>query len=134
FSPEQLANLTAIVWLHRGQNERFAALLDDYREKCREHRRALLAALPEARDALWELGSAIKGCDTALSPEFQSALHALDHEPETFEEMSLLRDFTNDPKALPDFAVACRGLLQRLREVRRVAEPNIAAALLDADA
>lgn len=30
FSPEQLANLTAIVWLHRGQTDRFLALVGDY--------------------------------------------------------------------------------------------------------
>ena len=51
FSPEQLADLTAIVWLHRGEVKRFIALLDDYREKCRAHREALAAAWPEACDA-----------------------------------------------------------------------------------
>jgi type I restriction enzyme M protein len=30
FSPEQLANLTAIVWLYRGQGERFLGLVKDY--------------------------------------------------------------------------------------------------------
>jgi type I restriction enzyme M protein len=30
FSPEQLQNLTAIVWLYRGQPERFIALVQDY--------------------------------------------------------------------------------------------------------
>jgi type I restriction enzyme M protein len=30
FSPEQLRNITAIVWLYRGQNERFVALVKDY--------------------------------------------------------------------------------------------------------
>ena len=30
FSPEQLANLTAIVWLYRGQQARFLALVQDY--------------------------------------------------------------------------------------------------------
>lgn len=30
FSPEQLANLTAIVWLYRGQRERFLGLVRDY--------------------------------------------------------------------------------------------------------
>ncbi|UUZ62969.1 type I restriction-modification system subunit M [Polaromonas sp. P1-6] len=30
FSPEQQANLTAIVWLYRGQRERFLALVQDY--------------------------------------------------------------------------------------------------------
>ena len=30
FSPEQMQNLTAIVWLYRGQQDRFLALLKDY--------------------------------------------------------------------------------------------------------
>jgi len=30
FSPEQLANLTAIVWLYRGQRERFLGLVRNY--------------------------------------------------------------------------------------------------------
>ena len=29
FSPEQLANLASIVWLHRGKSERFVALVAD---------------------------------------------------------------------------------------------------------
>ena len=33
FSPEQLANLTAIVWLYRGQAERFTALVQQYLER-----------------------------------------------------------------------------------------------------
>src|SRR5688500_15785136 len=42
FSPEQLANLTAIVWLYRGEANRFAALLESYRDRCRVQRRALI--------------------------------------------------------------------------------------------
>lgn len=30
FSPEQLKNLTSIVWLYRGQNERYLKLVDEY--------------------------------------------------------------------------------------------------------
>ncbi len=30
FTPEQLRNLTAIVWLYRGERERFVALVDDH--------------------------------------------------------------------------------------------------------
>jgi|SRR4051812_8403232 type I restriction enzyme M protein len=34
FSPEQLANLTAIVWLYRGQQQRFLDLVRSYFEQC----------------------------------------------------------------------------------------------------
>ena len=30
FSPEQMANLLAIVWLYRGQHDRFLALVERY--------------------------------------------------------------------------------------------------------
>ena len=33
FAPEQLQNLTAIVWLYRGQSDRFIALLEEYLEQ-----------------------------------------------------------------------------------------------------
>ncbi len=33
FSPEQMKNLAAIVWLHRGQRERFLALVKDYLDR-----------------------------------------------------------------------------------------------------
>jgi type I restriction enzyme M protein len=47
FSPAQLANLTAIVWLYRGERERFLALVRDYFARiCRE-----AAAVPSELDA-----------------------------------------------------------------------------------
>lgn len=36
FSPEQMQNLTAIVWLYRGQNDRFNGLVRDYLATARE--------------------------------------------------------------------------------------------------
>jgi type I restriction enzyme M protein len=44
FSPEQLNNLSAIVWLYRGERERFLSLVKDYfADLCRE-----CAAVPNA--------------------------------------------------------------------------------------
>ncbi len=43
FSEEQLANLTAITWLYRGEHDRFTALLANYHTKAGQH----LATLPE---------------------------------------------------------------------------------------
>ncbi len=37
FSPEQMRNLSAIIWLYRGQRDRFLALVEDYfRQVCNE--------------------------------------------------------------------------------------------------
>lgn len=47
FSPEQMQNLTAIVWLYRGQKDRFLALVRDYLGRvCRESE-----AIPAALEA-----------------------------------------------------------------------------------
>jgi type I restriction enzyme M protein len=45
FSPEQLANLTAIVWLYRGQRERFLGLVRDYLGRVCSESAAIPAAL-----------------------------------------------------------------------------------------
>jgi type I restriction enzyme M protein len=43
FSPEQLQNLTAIVWLYRGKTDRFLGVIEQYRESVS----AECAAIPE---------------------------------------------------------------------------------------
>ena len=53
FSPEQMKNLSAIVWLHRGQEDRFAALVAEYLSTARVEGKgadfeALFAALDQA--------------------------------------------------------------------------------------
>lgn len=61
FSPEQLANLTSIVWLYRGETERFLALIEQYLERCVE------AAL-ESENPLNELTAAAKIHDALFRP------------------------------------------------------------------
>lgn len=45
FSPEQQANLTAIVWLYRGQQERFLGLVQDYVARLASESAAITPAL-----------------------------------------------------------------------------------------
>lgn len=45
FSPEQMQNLTAIVWLYRGQQERFLALVRDYLGRICKESEAIPAVL-----------------------------------------------------------------------------------------
>ncbi len=47
FSPEQLANLTSIVWLYRGESERFFALVHSYLERTLEEAEACHTPLRE---------------------------------------------------------------------------------------
>jgi type I restriction enzyme M protein len=59
FSPEQLANLTAIVWLYRGQNHRFLGLVQDYLGKLCEEAAAIPGELDRFENGLNELGDQI---------------------------------------------------------------------------
>ena len=80
FSPEQLANLTAIVWLYRGQKERFLGLVQDYFNKvCVEvvaipgELEVFETALIELRDQLSCFVDSVKNLE-AILPEQQTAL------------------------------------------------------------
>jgi type I restriction enzyme M protein len=87
FTPEQLANLTSIVWLYRGQSERFLGLVQQYLDRTIAEAAAiagLAAAFQQACTALaeaaapflksWEAGAepakerdeAAKACFTSL--------------------------------------------------------------------
>ena len=52
FTEEQLANLTAIVWLHRGEDDKFRELLAHYQATARKHLGQLESILAERRNAL----------------------------------------------------------------------------------
>ncbi len=57
FAPEQLQNLTAIVWLHRGQSDRFLALVQNYLDRTLTEAAAIAdqaVAFRKAYDALAE--------------------------------------------------------------------------------
>jgi type I restriction enzyme M protein len=55
FSPEQMRNLSAIVWLYRGQRERFLALVGDYLHRVCEESAAVPVALQALEAGLGEL-------------------------------------------------------------------------------
>jgi type I restriction-modification system DNA methylase subunit len=51
FTPEQLQNLTAIVWLYRGQSDRFIALVQQYLEQTLEEAAAIAGNAESFRSA-----------------------------------------------------------------------------------
>ncbi len=55
FSPEQLQNLSAIVWLYRGQAERFIVLVQQYLERTLTEAAAIAAKAAAFREAYGEL-------------------------------------------------------------------------------
>jgi hypothetical protein len=85
--PEQMANLSAIVWLYRGQKERFLALVKDYfAAVCRECDaippgvdafESALAAPHEPLAAFAKVVGATKKLDQAAAAAFAAAMGAL---------------------------------------------------------
>jgi type I restriction enzyme M protein len=80
FSPEQQANLTAIVWLHRGHQDRFLGLVADYLGKMVSEADKISAALALFESNLTECRTASADFSTAItdveevSPESKLAL------------------------------------------------------------
>lgn len=60
FSPEQLANLTAIVWLYRGQSSRFLALIQDYFAGIGDEIALIEEVVFAFEERLVEIGDALK--------------------------------------------------------------------------
>ena len=60
FSPEQLSGIAAIVWLYRGRQDRFLALVMEYFEKLCQQCAAVRPALQSFRTALDELCSLLR--------------------------------------------------------------------------
>ena len=79
FSPEQLANLTSIAWLYRGQSERFVALVEQH------------------------LDNAMLEADLALKPTegFANALEAGREEIAPFFKGKILAPSSNSTKQSP---------------------------------
>ena len=88
FSPEQLANLTAIFWLHRGQSERFSALVADHLAnaiKRSEDAKSPLGAFTVAlEDAFKAIAPAFKGKDSEAFPEFEELVIQLQSDAGSF--------------------------------------------------
>ena len=90
FTPEQQKNLAAIVWLYRGQNERFLALVAEHLERMVQ---AAGEAVPPARRFAAALTEAAATCapgelfdDLAQSPpELDNAREAFAHDLDAFE-------------------------------------------------
>ncbi|KHN55892.1 type I restriction-modification system subunit M [Pectobacterium fontis] len=61
FSDEQLANLTAITWLYRGEHERFNELLGSYQSKVGQYLAMLPERLANDKQQIDVLASALRG-------------------------------------------------------------------------
>lgn len=75
FSPEQLRNLSAIVWLYRGQQSRFLGLVGDYLAAIRAESAAIPAKLAAFDGTLADLRARFDRLQEAVEnvPEFDGA-------------------------------------------------------------
>jgi len=153
FSPEQLQNLTAVVWLYRGQSDRFLTLVQSYLERTLAEAAAIAestAAVQGAYEALSDaaapflktlpkdspLRELLKERDEAAKACFQSlgrwtARIATDwkkpNEPTLVSQRKRLAD-------LDALAEACRDLVKDVDLVCKLASRLMDAAEADADA
>ena len=86
FSPEQLANLTSIVWLYRGQTDRFLALLGQHLSNAVAEAQASLAPLHDYVAQARALAEAVGRLDDGgATPEAEPAKRALAEALATFD-------------------------------------------------
>jgi type I restriction enzyme M protein len=153
FSPEQLQNLTAIVWLYRGQSDRFLVLVQEYLTRTiteaaaiskqagafREAYDALTAAtapflktLPKdspLRDLLKERDDQAKGCFQALDK--WTARIAKDWKKPGEKKLAAQKKLLAE---LDSLAGACRDLVKDIDLVYKLATRLVDAAEKDAGA
>lgn len=133
FSPEQLQNLTAIVWLYRGEQDRFLNLIATYIEQ----------TVAEA-DVVWEPASAFLQSLSALieklgevDQETKALLETLEFDAKSFNETvssnaatwkSSGRDNTalcNVSQMLVPMAESSRDLVKQIDQLFRVTEKQV---------
>ena len=132
FTPEQQKNLAAIVWLYRGQNERFLALVTEHLERMVDAAgeavmpvRRLVAALAEASTTCAE-GERSDDLVQSLT-EFENAREAFAHDLDAFEsEAGDTRDAWDssgrDNAGLTAFAERAQPLAEAGRDLIRHAD------------
>ena len=153
FSPEQLQNLTAVVWLYRGQSDRFVALVQSYLDRTLEEASAIeaqAAAFRAAFDAVTDaavpflktltkdspINDLTKERDTAARDCFKSmdqwtARIAKDWKKPCDPKLSAQKKRLTDLDAL---AEACRDLVKDVDLANKLAVKLVDSAEKDADA
>ena len=98
FSPEQQQNLLSIVWLYRGESERFVELVSSYCARVLDEGKECFS--PEDERGLPNFLGSLNGLRDALVP-FLNTLGAEDAHAEASEKLTkAVRDFDADGDAL----------------------------------
>ncbi|SET59098.1 type I restriction enzyme M protein [Nitrosomonas marina] len=115
FSPEQLANLTAIIWLHRGEQQRFLARVESYLQTTLDEAQQSIPAIENFISALDGLTDKL---DT-IDEETRQAIDLFKTDRKSFEN-SITGQSNAWAKAPRDNA----GLLQSAKELEPLAETS----------
>ena len=141
FTPEQLQNLSAIVWLYRGESDRFLKLVKDYLAAVGAHSAEVapvLTAFEAGLDALGAqfdpLAKAIAKLDALDAAKKQAFIDALAEwraafKPYTADRARLLKDLEtfrdklrNSPRPLGE-RLGVRDAIEALHAARKAFEP-----------
>lgn len=115
FSPEQLANLTSIVWLYRGQQERFLSLVESYLQRTLDDANA--AKLP--MDAFIASFKKLKGKLEEIEDETSKAFALLAADIKAFEQA-----IETEGKAWKKAARNNAGLISAAKKLEPLAETS----------
>ena len=91
FSPEQMANLTSIVWLYRGENERFIDLVQNYLQNTLDHAWYAFSADIQEEGGLLEYQPIAECIDVLASIEEAVTLF---YQQQGEEQQALLQEFS----------------------------------------
>ena len=133
FSPEQMRNLTSIVWLYRGEEDRFAGLVRDY----------LKTARTEAQTADFvDLISALDAADTYLAKctdtaELKAGIAKLKSDAAAFakdsaalaEPEAVIAALTDASAAMQPMADQAKALIKEIDHLAKLAQKAQEAAL-----
>ena len=130
FTPEQQKNLSAIVWLYRGQTDRFVALVAEYLERMVAAAREAIEPLSRFSEALSEAtqaGDALPDHLTDSVEELETAKMTFEDDLGRFED--LVEEISNDWRltsrdsdSLKEFAERAELLTDSSRDLIRQAD------------
>ncbi len=130
FSPEQLANLTSIVWLYRGENDRFVELVESYLDRVLIEANAskkpmdeFIASLENLTSKLAEVDDETKSAFELLAKDIKSFETSINTENISWEKTS--KDnagFKVFAKEIESLAETSRDLIKQIDQLYKFVE------------
>ncbi len=129
FTPEQMRNLSAIVWLYRGQKDRFLALVQDYFKRHAAECAAVLGKFAAFDTALAALDTSFAALAKAVKATLELDVEKVKVLTDTFTELRDARKAAAaDAKALLADLAACAKKLEKTPPATNDAQHKARAA------